>query len=159
MPTKPFCVGAVARAGVMCWHTIRWSTPLTSPLRRDGDHRQLHTVAGGTDYNGRYRAIYTKLLGADRVEERLLPYGDLVRSGAVVTYGSDIRASTSRRFRRCSRSGFGHPPASRLPDDLPLVPRQRIGLHDTLRGYTANGATRCGSKIAPACWGPAWPLT
>lgn len=26
------------------------------------------------------------------------------------------------------------------PDDIPLVPRQRIGLHDALRGYTVNGA-------------------
>lgn len=26
------------------------------------------------------------------------------------------------------------------PDDVALVPRQRIGLHDALRGYTANGA-------------------
>jgi hypothetical protein len=26
------------------------------------------------------------------------------------------------------------------PDDEPLVARQRIGLHDALRGYTANGA-------------------
>lgn len=99
------------------------------------------TPLWGTDYNGQYRAIYTKLLGADRVEERLLPYGDLVRSGAVVTYGSDIpgvdipeippllqiEALVTRQ-----RPGY--------PDDLPLVPRQRIGLHDTLRGYTANGA-------------------
>ena len=27
-----------------------------------------------------------------------------------------------------------------FPDDPPLVARQRIGLHDALRGYTANGA-------------------
>ena len=68
-------------------------------------------------------------------------HGDLVRSGAVVTYGSDIpgvdidegppliqiEALVTRK-----RPGY--------PDDLPLVPRQRIGLHDALRGYTANGA-------------------
>lgn len=99
------------------------------------------TPLWGTDYNGQYIDIYTGLLGADRVEERLLPYGDLVRSGAVVTYGSDIpgvdipeippllqiEALVTRQ-----RPGY--------PDDLPLVPRQRIGLHDALRGYTANGA-------------------
>lgn len=99
------------------------------------------TPLWGTDYNGQYRDIYTNLLGADRVEERLFPYGDLVRSGAVVTYGSDIpgvdipeippliqiEALVTRK-----RPGY--------PDDEPLVPRQRIGLHDALRGYTANGA-------------------
>ena len=111
-----------------------------------GRYAQMGIIANctplwGTDYNGQYRDIYTSLLGADRVEERLLPYGDLVRSGAVVTYGSDIpgvdidegppliqiEALVTRK-----RPGY--------PDDLPLVPRQRIGLHDALRGYTANGA-------------------
>jgi predicted amidohydrolase YtcJ len=99
------------------------------------------TPLWGTDYNGQYREIYTRLLGAGRVEERLLPYGDLVRSGAIVTYGSDIpgvdidegppliqiEALVTRM-----RPGY--------PDDAPLVARQRIGLHDALRGYTANGA-------------------
>jgi predicted amidohydrolase YtcJ len=99
------------------------------------------TPLWGTDYNGQYRDIYTAMLGAQRVEERLFPYGDLVRSGAVVTYGSDIpgvdipeippliqiEALVTRQ-----RPGY--------PDDLPLVARQRIGLYDALRGYTANGA-------------------
>ncbi len=111
-----------------------------------GRYAQMGIIANctplwGTDYNGQYRDIYTRMLGADRVEERLLPYGDLVRSGATVTYGSDIpgvdisegppliqiEALVTRK-----RPGY--------PDDLPLVPRQRIGLHDALRGYTANGA-------------------
>ena len=48
------------------------------------------TPLWGTDYHGQYRQIYTDLLGADRVEERLFPYGDLVRSGAIVTFGADI---------------------------------------------------------------------
>ena len=99
------------------------------------------TPLWGTDYNGQYRDIYTRMLGADRVEERLFPYGDLVRSGATVTYGSDIpgvdisegpplihiEALLTRQ-----RPGY--------PDDVPLVARQRIGLQDALRGYTANGA-------------------
>ena len=111
-----------------------------------GRYAQLGIVANctplwGTDYNGQYRSIYTRMLGADRVEERLFPYGDLVRSGATVTYGSDIpgvdidegppliqiEALVTRK-----RPGF--------PGDEPLVGRQRIGLHDALRGYTANGA-------------------
>ena len=99
------------------------------------------TPLWGTDYNGQYRDIYTNLLGAERIEERLFPYGDLVRSGATVTYGSDIPGvdipeippliQIEALVTRC-RPGY--------PDDLPLVARQRIGLHDALRGYTANGA-------------------
>lgn len=99
------------------------------------------TPLWGTDYHGQYRAIYTELLGAERVEERVFPYGDLVRSGAVVTYGADlpgvdvdevppliqIESLLTRK-----RPGY--------PDDAPFVERQRIGLHDALRGYTINGA-------------------
>lgn len=99
------------------------------------------TPLWGTDYNGQYRDIYTRMLGEERVEERLFPYGDLVRSGATVTYGADmpgvdiheippliqIEALLTRQ-----RPGF--------PDDRPLVDRQRIGLHDALRGYTVDGA-------------------
>jgi predicted amidohydrolase YtcJ len=111
-----------------------------------GRYAELGIIANctplwGTNYNGQYIDTYTKLLGPQRVDERVMPYGDLVRSGAIVTYGSDIpgvdiheippliqiEALVTRR-----RPGF--------PDDMPLVPRQRIGLHDALRGYTANGA-------------------
>ena len=99
------------------------------------------TPLWGTDYNGQYRDIYTSMLGADRVEERLFPYGDLVRSGATVTYGSDIPGvdidegpPLIQIEALLTRKRPGH------PEDLPLVARQRIGLHDALRGYTANGA-------------------
>lgn len=99
------------------------------------------TPLWGTDYHGQYRQIYTELLGAERVEERLFPYGDLVRSGAVVTFGADIpgvdlpeippliqiQAAVTRK-----RPGF--------PDDEALVPRQRIDVHDALRAYTINAA-------------------
>ena len=99
------------------------------------------TPLWGTDYNGQYREIYTRLLGADRVDERLFPYGDLVRSGTVVTYGSDIPGVDIQEIppliqieALLTRQRPGH------PDDVPLVARQRIGLHDALRGYTVNGA-------------------
>ncbi|MGV0993615.1 MAG: amidohydrolase [Mycobacterium sp.] len=99
------------------------------------------TPLWGTDYNGQYLDIYTTLLGADRVEERLFPYGDLVRSGATVTYGSDIPGVDIPEIppliqieALLTRQRPGY------PDDVPLVARQRIGLHDALRGYTANGA-------------------
>lgn len=99
------------------------------------------TPLWGTDYHGQYRRIYTDLLGADRVAERLFPYGDLVRSGAVVTYGADLPGVDVdevppllqiESLLTRQRPGF--------PDDEPLGLRQRIGLHDALRGYTVNGA-------------------
>ena len=99
------------------------------------------TPLWGTDYNGQYLDIYTALLGADRVEERLFPYGDLVRSGATVTYGSDIPGVDIPEIPPLIQIGAlltRQRPG--YPDDLPLVARQRIGLHDALRGYTANGA-------------------
>ena len=111
-----------------------------------GRYAQLGVIANctplwGTDYNGQYIDIYTSMLGAQRVEERLFPYGDLVRSGAVVTYGSDIPGVDIHEGppliqieALLTRKRSGH------RDDVPLVARQRIGLHDALRGYTANGA-------------------
>lgn len=111
-----------------------------------GRYAQMGLIANctplwGTDYSGQYRDIYTAMLGAGRVEERLFPYGDLVRSGAVVTYGSDIPGVDIPEIppliqieALLTRKRPGH------PDDVPLVPRQRIGLHDALRGYTVNGA-------------------
>ncbi len=99
------------------------------------------TPLWGTDYHGQYLEIYTDLLGADRVESEVFPYGDLVRSGATVTFGADlpgvdlaeippliqIEAAVTRK-----RPGF--------PDDRPFVPRQRMSLEDALRAATINGA-------------------
>lgn len=99
------------------------------------------TPLWGTDYHGQYRTLYSDLLGPDRVEERIYPYGDLVRSGATVTFGADIpgvdlaevppliqiEAALTRK-----RPGF--------PQDEPFVPRQRMDLHDALLAYTINGA-------------------
>jgi predicted amidohydrolase YtcJ len=114
----------------------------------------------GTDYNGQYLEIYTDLLGADRVEERLFPYGDLVRSGAVVNYGSDILGVDIPEIppliqfeALITRKRPGH------PDDRSLVARQRIGLHDALRGYTVNAPTNCASSTVPALWRPERPPT
>jgi len=99
------------------------------------------TPLWGTDYNGQYADIYRELLGPDRVEERLFPYGDLVRSGAVVTYGADIPGVDIDEIppliqieSLITRKRPGY------PGDRPLVPRQRIDLVQALRGYTINGA-------------------
>ena len=58
-----------------------------------------------------------------------MPYGDLVRSGATVTYGSDIPGVDIPEIppliqieALLTRQRPGY------PDDIPLVPRQRIGL-------------------------------
>lgn len=48
------------------------------------------TPLWGTDYNGQYRDIYTRMLGADRVEERLFPTATWFAPGGMVTYSSDI---------------------------------------------------------------------
>jgi predicted amidohydrolase YtcJ len=58
------------------------------------------TPLWGTDYDGQFYDIYAAKLGAERMGQRLYPYGDLVRSGAVVTYGADIPGVQLHEIRR-----------------------------------------------------------
>ena len=95
----------------------------------------------GTNYSGHYIETFTKALGARRVEKEIFPYGDLVRSGAIVAYGSDLpgielpdvpplmglEAAVTRK-----RPGY--------PDDPVFVARQKVTLAQALRCYTYNGA-------------------
>ena len=109
-------------------------------------YRELGVIANctplwGTDYLGVYTRIYTELLGAERVDERVMPYGDLVRSGAVVTYGADLPGVGVDEVppliqieAAVTRKRPGH------PEDQPFVERQRVPLADALRAYTINGA-------------------
>lgn len=109
-------------------------------------YRELGVIANctplwGTDYHGMYDRVYTELLGADRVQERVLPYGDLVRSGAVVTYGADLPGVDVDEVppliqieAAVTRKRPGH------PDDMPFVERQRVSVDEALRAYTINGA-------------------
>lgn len=99
------------------------------------------TPCWATDYDGTYYDMYLAKLGPERFASRLYPYGDLVRSGAVVTYGADIPGVQIREIpplveieALLTRQRPGH------PRDRALNPDQRIGLHDALRGYTINGA-------------------
>lgn len=99
------------------------------------------TPLWATDKDGLYWDIYTKLIGPDRIQDRLFPYGDLVRAGTTVTIGADIpgvdiheippllqiQAAVTRK-----EPGF--------PEQRPLVERQALTLHDALRAYTINGA-------------------
>jgi len=95
----------------------------------------------GTNYSGDYIETFNKVLGEKRVEQEIFPYGDLVRSGAIVSYGSDIpgieivdipplvnlQAAVTRK-----RPGY--------PNDLPFVERQKVTLAQALQCYTYNGA-------------------
>ena len=99
------------------------------------------TALWATNYDGVYVKQYKTLFGAERVEERVYPYGDLVRSGATVTFGADLpgvdideipplfqlEATVTRK-----RPGFR--------DDPPMVPRQRITVEEAIRAFTLNGA-------------------
>lgn len=108
--------------------------------------KRLGIIANGTplwatNYDGVYVEQYKTLFGAERVEQRVYPYGDLVRSGATVTFGADLpgvdideipplfqlEATVTRK-----RPGF--------PDDPPMVARQRISVEEAIRAYTINGA-------------------
>lgn len=99
------------------------------------------TPLWGTDYDGTYWDLYTAAIGPERIEERLFPYGDLVRSGAVVTFGADIPGVQVHEIpplvqiaAALTRRRPGH------PEDRPLVPRQRMPLLDALRAYTSAAA-------------------
>lgn len=99
------------------------------------------TPLWATNYDGVYVKEYKKLFGAKRMEESVYPYGDLVRSGATVTFGADLggvdlneiapliqlEATVTRK-----RPGF--------PNDPPMVPRQRISVEQAIKAYTINGA-------------------
>ena len=108
--------------------------------------KRLGIIANGTplwatNYDGVYVEQYKTLFGSERVEQRVYPYGDLVRSGATVTFGADLpgvdideipplfqlEATVTRK-----RPG--------LPDDPPMVARQRISVEEAIRAYTINGA-------------------
>lgn len=107
---------------------------------------KLGVVANGTplwatNYNGVEYERFNRLFGPKRVEERMLPYGDLIRSGAVVTFGADIpgvdideippllqlEAAVTRK-----RPGF--------KDDPAVVARQAMTVDEAIRAYTLNGA-------------------
>ena len=99
------------------------------------------TPLWGTNYNGVYIDVYRELLGEDRVEQESMPYGDLVRSGAVVTYGADIPGVLISEIKPLmhieaavtrQRPGF--------PEDRIFVERQRIELADALKCMTRNAA-------------------
>lgn len=99
------------------------------------------TPLWATNYDGVYVEQYKTLFGAERVEKHVYPYGDLVRSGATVTFGADLpgvdideipplfqlEATVTRK-----RPGF--------PGDPAMVARQAITVEQAIRAYTLDGA-------------------
>lgn len=99
------------------------------------------TPLWATDYNGVDYDRYQRKLGAKRFEERLLPYGDMVRSGATFTIGADLGGVDVNEIApllhleaAVTRQRPGH------PDDKIMVARQRISLEDAIKAYTINTA-------------------
>jgi len=99
------------------------------------------TPLWGTDYRGEFIDSYPHLIGRERFQRDYLPYGALVRSGALVTFGADcpgvevheippliqIEAAVTRQ-----RPGRA--------DDRPCGAHERVSLVDAIRCYTINGA-------------------
>jgi predicted amidohydrolase YtcJ len=132
------------RLGRPARHTLAHNT-LVHPddVRR---YAALNVIASvtplwGTDYNGTSIDTYIKLIGPERVHERLFPNLDLLRAGATLTFGADVpgvdvdeSAPLIQLEAAVTRKRPGH------PDDRPLSPHQRLPLADALHAYTVNGA-------------------
>ena len=92
-------------------------------------------IAGyGVDWLNRLIQLPKNLQGLKPV--LILPLlGTLLTGNAPREYVNDIRTTIMYMLNvLVTRQRPGY------PDDRPLVPRQRIGLHDALRGFTINGA-------------------
>jgi predicted amidohydrolase YtcJ len=125
-------------------HTV-CHNPLVHPTDV-GRFAELGVIANvtplwGTDYSGTYIDIYTDLLGSDRVERESYPNGDLVRSGAVVTFGADIPGVLTEEIAplmhveaAVTRQRPGH------AEDRTFVERQQMTLDQALHAMTINGA-------------------
>ena len=99
------------------------------------------TPIWGTDYRGEFVDAYPGLVGQERFDRDYCPYGSVVRSGALVTFGADcpgvevheiaplvqIEAAVTRR-----RPG--------RPDERPAGEHEHVTLAEALRCYTRNGA-------------------
>ena len=99
------------------------------------------TPLWGTDYDGVHLELYDELLGPARARSRAYAYGDLVRSGATVTYGADIpgvRIEEIAPLIQIQAAVTRRRPGD--PVDRAFVPEQRVSLDDALRAYTVNAA-------------------
>ncbi len=124
-------------------HTICHNTlvdPVDLPRFADLGVIANVTPLWGTNHDGIHIELYNDLLGPERAG-RVFPYGDLMRSGAVVTYGADCPgvaideiAPLIQLEAAVTRRRPGH------PDEAAFVPEQRVGLDAALAASTINGA-------------------
>ena len=99
------------------------------------------TPMWGTDYDGVHIDLYREILGEERARSRAYAYGDLVRSGATVTYGADIpgvRIEEIAPLTQIQAAVTRRRPGD--PFDRAFVPEQRVSLDDALRAYTVSAA-------------------
>lgn len=99
------------------------------------------TPMWGTDYRGEFMDAYPRLVGHERFERDYCPYGDLVRSGARVTFGADCPGVEVHEI----------PPLSQIEaavtrqrpgraDDVVCHAHQRVEVAQALQAYTIDGA-------------------
>jgi predicted amidohydrolase YtcJ len=108
--------------------------------------RKLGLVVNGTplwatDYNGVDYDRYQRKLGARRFEERLLAYGDVMRSGATYTIGADlggVDVDEIPPLMQLEAAVTRQRPGRR--NDNVMVARQRMSVGDAIKAYTINGA-------------------
>jgi predicted amidohydrolase YtcJ len=99
------------------------------------------TPIWGTDYRGEFIDAYPQLIGEERFGRDYLPYGSLVRSGALVTFGADcpaVEIDEIAPLKQIEAAVTRQRPGR--PDDRVCGAHERVALADALRCYTINGA-------------------
>jgi predicted amidohydrolase YtcJ len=99
------------------------------------------TPMWGTDYRGEFMDAYPLLVGRQRFERDYCPYGDLVRSGARVTFGADcpgVEVHEIPPLGQIEAAVTRQRPGRR--DDLVCHAHQRVEVAHALRAYTIDGA-------------------
>jgi predicted amidohydrolase YtcJ len=99
------------------------------------------TPMWGTDYRGEFMDAYPQLIGDERFNRDYVPYGSLLRSGALVTFGGDcpgVEIDEIAPLKQIEAAVTRQRPGRR--DDRVCGPHERMSLADALRCYTINGA-------------------
>jgi predicted amidohydrolase YtcJ len=99
------------------------------------------TPIWGTDYRGEFMDAYPQLVGDERFARDYVPYGSLVRSGALVTFGGDcpgVEVDEIAPLKQIEAAVTRQRPGR--PDDRVCGPHERMALADALRCATINGA-------------------
>jgi predicted amidohydrolase YtcJ len=84
-----------------------------------------------------------KAMGKERFAERMYPLGDALAQGVIVNYGSDLGSlNPAYVFKPLDQIQIGHTRQPIGKPDAAAMPRpsQRVGVADSIRAYTINGA-------------------